>query len=109
VADVRPLYRLSAGDVTLDLRDLALTGTDTVRTTVQLGAGELTVLLPAGPADVRVHCEAGVGDLRCLDGEKSGFGHDLDRTDLGSDGGDGGGTIVLTASVGAGQVAVSRG
>lgn len=106
MAEVQPLYRHTAGDATLDLSQLTLAGTDTVLTTVQLGAGDLTVVLPPN-ADVEVYCEAGVGDITCLDDSQNGRNPRLDKLDLGPDG-VGGGKIVLNASVGAGDLQVSR-
>jgi phage shock protein PspC (stress-responsive transcriptional regulator) len=107
-AEVQPTYQLRAGDATLDLRELALPDSANVPTTVHLGLGELTVLLPAN-ADVTVHCEASVvGEVQCLDGSGEGPKAVVDRTDYGADGQGKGGTIVLNASVGTGQITVSR-
>ena len=107
VTDVQREYRLSAGDATLDLSQLRLSDTDVVTTTVQLGVGDLKVVLPPD-ADVDVRCEAtGVGDLKCLGDERDGRHPIVAKSDPGSDG-PGGGKIVLNATVGAGDVKVTR-
>ena len=103
---VQHQYRLSVGEATLDLRDLQLAGNDTVETSAQLGLGDLKVLLPQN-ADVRVNCEAGVGEVSCLGSEEQGPHSSVETSDNGADG-PGGGTIVLTASVGVGSLKVSR-
>lgn len=105
-AAVQPEYRLSVGDATLDLRDLQLANTETVATTVQLGLGDLKVLLPPD-ADVEVHCDAGLGEVSCLGQDSHGPDSSADVDDVGADG-TGGGKIVLTASVGTGSLKVSR-
>jgi phage shock protein PspC (stress-responsive transcriptional regulator) len=107
VGELQPEYRLGAGDATLDLRELKLSDTDTVHTAVRLGMGDLTVLLPP-EADVEARCEAGLGNITCLDGHDEGSHAAQDKLDTGPDG-PGGGKIVLTASVGTGDVEVSRG
>ncbi len=107
-AELQPTYRLSAGNASLDLRDLNLADSDEVRTSVQLGAGELNVLLPRN-ADVRVHCEASVGEVNCLGTTVNGVNPNTDRTDDGDDGPGKGGTLVLDVSLVTGHAVVSRG
>ncbi len=107
VAAVAPAYRLSAGDATLDLRQLPLTAADHVRTAVDLGAGNATVLVPSR-ADVTAHCHAGLGRLDCLGRTADGQHPDRTVVDAGP-GGPGGGLVDLEVSVGAGHVEVRRG
>lgn len=107
IGELQPTYRHSIGDATLDLRGLTLQDTDVVTTTVQLGLGDLNVLLPPN-ANVEVHCEAGLGEVNCLGGHASGHDPVQERLDLGADG-ERGGKIVLNASVGTGDLAVDRG
>jgi phage shock protein PspC (stress-responsive transcriptional regulator) len=107
-AALQPTYRLSAGNMSLDLRDLRLADTQEVTTTITLGAGELNVLLPRD-ADVELRCEAGVGEVDCLGDTTNGVDQSADRTDGGDDGPGKGGTIVLNVSLGAGQAVISRG
>jgi phage shock protein PspC (stress-responsive transcriptional regulator) len=111
VAELQPSYQRAAGDITLDLRGLPLTGTDTtsVSTTVSLGAGDVTVDVPAN-ADVTLKGSSGFGDVQFGDRKVSGPGSRLDVTDdLGADGVRSGRTIVLDLSTGAGDVEVHRG
>ncbi|MCD2192474.1 PspC domain-containing protein [Actinomycetospora endophytica] len=103
-AMVSPDYRTGLGDVDLDLTRLAVApGGAPIRTTVESGAGDVTVRVPAN-ADVTVTCQHGVGDMNCL-GSTSDV---TNRVDLGSDG-PGGPVIDLTARSGAGDLAVTRG
>ena len=57
-------YELGAGDATLDLRQLdsAATATTPQRISVEMGAGELTILVPNG-LDTRVDASVGFGDI----------------------------------------------
>lgn len=103
-AAVAPDYRTGLGDVHLDLTRLAVApGAPPVRTTVESGAGDVTVRVPA-TADVTVTCGSGVGDVDCLGVPRS----VNDHVDLGPDG-PGGPVIALTAHSGAGDVKVDRG
>jgi phage shock protein PspC (stress-responsive transcriptional regulator) len=102
---VAPAYETAFGDARLDLRGLATVppGAPPVRTQVQSGAGDVTVLLPAN-ADVTAACESGGGDVDCL-GRPGGGGR---MTDPGPDG-PGGPIIDLQARSGGGDVEVRRG
>jgi phage shock protein PspC (stress-responsive transcriptional regulator) len=112
VAQLQPSYRRSAGDITLDLSglDLAPAGSNAsdVRTSVQVGGGDATVLLPA-QADVTFSGDAGLGDVQ-FDGQKvSGPGAKLSVVDdLGSDGVRAGRLLVIDVQTGAGDVEVRR-
>lgn len=107
-AQLQPSYQRSAGDIDLDLRGLALTGTDPVATTVSLGAGDVTVLVPAD-TDVRLDGSAGLGDVSLGTQKVPGPGAKLDVEDLGADHVRSGQELVLTLSTGAGDVEVRRG
>lgn len=103
-AAVAPDYRTGLGDVDLDLTRLAVApGAAPIRTTVESGAGDVTVRVPEN-ADVTVTCGSGVGDVNCLGITSDVTGH----VDLGPDG-PGGPVIDLTAHSGAGDLVVSRG
>ncbi|EHR59503.1 putative stress-responsive transcriptional regulator [Saccharomonospora cyanea NA-134] len=103
---VQPVYERTAGDVQLDLTGLS--GSDSARTTVRSGAGNVTVLLPPD-ADVDYRCEAAVGNVECLGQEHNGIDTpELRGVDPGTDG-EGGPKITLTAKIGAGNVEVRRG
>lgn len=97
---VAPAYETAYGDAQLDLRDLP-PGPVPVRTQVQSGAGDVTVIVPA-TADVTATCESGAGSADCL-GRGAG-----PVTDLGPDG-PGGPRIDLQALSGGGDVEVRRG
>ena len=60
---VAPDYRTGLGDVDLDLTRLAVPpGAPPIRTTVETGAGDVTVRVPT-TADVTVSCGNGRGDV----------------------------------------------
>jgi len=109
VAQLQPDYRRNAGDVMLDLRGLDLSGTGDVRTSVEVGAGDAKVLLPAN-ADVTFTGEAGLGDVKFDDRKDDGPGARLAVTDdLGADGVRSGKLLTIDAHAGAGDVEVRRG
>ncbi|MEU3621622.1 PspC family transcriptional regulator [Amycolatopsis coloradensis] len=102
-SEVLPEYHRSAGNIDLDLTKLPA-GTP-VTTKVSNGAGNSTVLVPAG-AEVKVTCETGAGDVDCLGQSRSGVGEDtVDFTSAGSTGQ----KIVLQVKNGVGNVEVRRG
>ncbi|MFE4535036.1 PspC domain-containing protein [Streptomyces scopuliridis] len=111
VASVEPRYRLGSGIGTLDLTGLAVPKGQTVRTSAEVGAGQLKVVVPEG-VTVKVRATAGLGDIR-LPGEPP---NDVDispdqsreRT-LSPDAGSApAGTLELRLEVGLGQVEVTR-
>lgn len=107
-AELQPSYQRAIGDITLDLRKLDLAGAEPLRTSVSLGAGDVTVLVPAN-ADVTA-TESALGDMSFGDRETSGPNSPLDVTsDLGADGVRSGRELVLDLSTGAGNVEVRRG
>jgi len=113
VAQLQPSYRRTAGDITVDLTRLDLSApaggnTSDVRTSVQVGGGDATVLLPA-QADVTFTGTAGFGDVQ-FDGQKvSGPQSKLSVVDdLGSDGVRAGRLLVIDVQTGAGDVEVRR-
>jgi predicted membrane protein len=108
LAQLQPTYQRSAGDITLDLRQLPLRGTGPVATSVSVGAGEVTVLVPAD-TDVTLNGSAGLGDVSLGGQQVSGPGAKLDVENLGADGVRSGQELVLTLSTGVGDVAVRRG
>ena len=109
MAQLQPEYRRGAGDVTLDLRGLDLSGTGDVRTAIDVGAGDAEVRLPAN-ADVTFTGEAGLGDVE-FDGRKyEGPGARMAVTqDLGADGVRSGKLLTIDVHAGAGDVEVRRG
>jgi phage shock protein PspC (stress-responsive transcriptional regulator) len=99
-----PEYRHRFGNATLDLRSAPITGTYPAR--IQLGGGNLTVLLPAA-MDATVDAKAGVGQLNILGHDTGGPGSTVHVSDDGPDG-PGGGAVDLTIEIGAGNVEVKR-
>ena len=103
---VRPLYELGAGDLTVDLSTVNVSDLGApIRTRIDHGVGDLTVLVPAS-ADVRISVDQGIGNLDVLgqgatDGYFAGTGPAA-WTD------DGKPEFVLTIDSGAGDVEVSR-
>jgi phage shock protein PspC (stress-responsive transcriptional regulator) len=101
VADLRPAYRVAAGQLILDLRGLDLGGR-TVSVLASDGIGHLEVLVPPA-ATVVATGHVGAGEVRLF--EESWDGTHVDKTRT-SPGQDGGGRVVLRARVGIGQVEV---
>ncbi|WP_353650618.1 PspC domain-containing protein [Nakamurella sp. A5-74] len=98
-------YRLDAGHGILDLSSVTVQPGTTVVVSASVGAGNLDVMLPAGVA-AQVACTANLGSAKCLDQKDDGIGV---RADIAAAGDAQHGTIVLTAHVGTGEVAVTRG
>jgi phage shock protein PspC (stress-responsive transcriptional regulator) len=103
LADVDTPYRLAAGDLTVDLGAVDLTGTSS-RVVATVGAGTLTVVVP-DDATVVVDGEVGAGELRVLGRYDDGLGLDRRVVDAGTEGG---GRLLLRVRVGMGQLEVRR-
>lgn len=101
--DVRSPYRLAAGHLILDLRDIDLQGR-TLTVVASVAAGNLDIVVPNG-ADVDVDAHVGAGKLLVLGRVADGF--DLDRP-VQEAGPDGSGRLVLRARAGVGAVEVRR-
>ncbi|HYU57756.1 MAG TPA: hypothetical protein VEO00_06875, partial [Actinomycetota bacterium] len=100
---VPPAYRLVAGEIQIDLRQLAIQG-QTVNVTATVGAGHIAVFAPAGVRLV-VHGRAGAGQIDLLGVTYAGIRVSVDRTfgptsPLGS--------IVLDLRTGLGAIDVYR-
>lgn len=107
LADVQSEYRKSVGSITVDLT--ALPDSGSVRTSARLDVGEVVVIVPKN-ADVRVDCEAGLGDVSCLGQADSGGGSP--RATVSDDGADGEGGLFIDLDAivsGPGSVEVRRG
>lgn len=65
-------YSLDAGDATLDLRSVQVPAGQTRAVSVDLGLGNLTVLLPSGTT-AQVACATNVGSVSCLSEGADGF------------------------------------
>ena len=95
-------YRLGAGNLTVDLRDVSLPpGTTTVE--VGVGLGQAVVVIPSD-VPVRVHATAGTGQVVLFGRERNGF--DIDETVTRGDFRAARTRLVLEVSVGLGQVEV---
>ncbi|HEV2758383.1 MAG TPA: PspC domain-containing protein [Acidimicrobiales bacterium] len=101
--DIRSPYRLGAGSLTVDLRDIDLAG-QTVTVVASIAAGQMQVVLPAGVA-VEVDAHVGAGDLIILGRQSDGL--DI-RREVVEPGPEGAGRIVLRARAGIGEVEVRR-
>ncbi|HEY6739943.1 MAG TPA: PspC domain-containing protein [Actinopolymorphaceae bacterium] len=108
VEEIAPKYDVGFGDIRLDLSRVRFDDTTTVRTTVDLGAGGLRVVVPPD-VDVVLDADIGIGDLRAF-GRRYSEGFDVSRQvrNTGRDG-PGGGTLHLRADIGAGDMVVQRG
>jgi phage shock protein PspC (stress-responsive transcriptional regulator) len=102
INDVQPTYQHSAGNMIVDLSQLA--GSGTVHTTITEGAGNLSVRVPAD-ATVRASCHTNVGTVDCLGAHDNGPNADRQASQNGTDGL----TIIVTATNGAGYLEVTRG
>ena len=103
LAEVRSPYRLAAGELLVDLRDLDLQGS-TVTVVASVAAGSLRIVVPEGAA-VEVDAHVSAGDLDVLGRFSEGL--DVDRRVV-ENGREGGGRIILRADAGIGMVEVLR-
>ena len=108
LASVRDTYTFGVGSIVLDLRaldaaDLAAAGT--TRISVELGVGDLLVLLPEG-VTVVTSVELGVGQIDLAGRTSGGLGVSATRTLAGASADTG--TIVLDIEQGIGRVRVTR-
>ncbi|WP_084678581.1 PspC domain-containing protein [Actinopolymorpha alba] len=107
VAGIEPTYDYPTGRLSVDLSAVPFQDRQNVTTSVDMGAGDVTVIVPPH-VDVRFSGDVGVGDLTVFGNSES--GPDLSRStvDYGADG-PGGGVLTLKADVGIGRLAVERG
>ncbi|MFB6893694.1 PspC domain-containing protein [Kitasatospora sp. NPDC056327] len=104
-AGLQPKYTLGVGTLRLDLSAIDPAGA-ALATTVELGAGDLTVLVPAG-VTVEVRAETGLADVRVpgVDGNDDGPGKRTYQV-LPANGQTSRGSLGLTLKVGLGDVKV---
>ncbi|SFT44469.1 phage shock protein C (PspC) family protein [Geodermatophilus amargosae] len=99
--DVRPVYRLGAGDMDVDLSRVDVDDLDEpIEVRIEMGAGDLDVVVPAD-ADVRIEVEHGIGETEVF-GDSSGEGY------YRAPGGDDEPEFVLSFDHGVGDLEVSR-
>ncbi|HEV8116723.1 MAG TPA: hypothetical protein VGP53_10830, partial [Acidimicrobiales bacterium] len=96
-------YDHDAGQLVLDLARLPLAPGETRRTVAEVGAGELTVILPREASVVDVRARVGAGVANVFGRERGGPG--LDVTDSNTSPGDGG-RLALDLKVGIGSIRV---
>ena len=103
VAEVRSPYRLVAGELRLDLRNVDLSAR-TVPVVASVATGNIVVTVPRDVA-VELHGQVGAGDMVAFDRSWEGIGLDerVVRT-----GREGAGRLVLDLHVGLGQLEVRR-
>lgn len=106
IEDVVSAYRLTAGEMVLDLRDLDLRG-KRLDVVASIGAGSLLVRVP-GDVEVEVASRIAAGELRTPASATGRGGLGIDE-DLVVEGREGAGTLVLDLEVGIGEVEVTRG
>ncbi|HET7763118.1 MAG TPA: PspC domain-containing protein [Phycicoccus sp.] len=102
-------FNLGAGDATLDLARLQgqLTSTP-MKVDARLGAGNLTILVPAG-LTARVDGHVGIGEIRVDGGPDSGLQQSgTDRSVSTTIGGASTPDVVVTADVGIGQITIEE-
>ena len=100
VEDIRPVYRLGAGNMEIDLSDIDVDDiTRTVDVRIDHGAGDLEVTVPED-ADVRVVLDQGIGDIDLFGQSGDGYFRAED--------GDDDPEFVLTIEHSVGNVEVSR-
>ncbi len=100
VEEIRPVYRLGAGDMGIDLSDIDVDDiTRTVDVRIDHGAGDLEVTVPED-ADVRVFLDQGIGDIDLFGQSGDGYFRAED--------GDDDPEFVLTIEHSVGNVEVSR-
>lgn len=93
-------YRLDAGELVIDLREIDFEGR-TVEVDTEVGIGEVLVRLPAGLA-ADVSGQVGIGTVRVGDHECVGIGVEGEFSREGPEG-----KLVLDAEVGMGQIVVN--
>jgi hypothetical protein len=105
-AQVTSHYDLTLGTGELDLGNLRMTDGQTITTVAGVGVGNLYIVLPPN-VDAQIVCQAHVGNVDCLDQSNSGIPAEVDVRNSGPDG-PGGGTLILQARAGLGNVYVER-
>ncbi len=95
-----------AGSVHYDLSGLDFANADAESLSVDMGVGELLVIVPPN-VDVEVNGDVGVGELRAFGQMSGGFGQETRVIDVGGDG-KGGGSLALNLDLGVGSLEVRR-
>lgn len=104
MTEMQDRYELGAGNLGLDLRQLALPA-GTTHLAVDVGMGEIEVLVPEGLA-VAVSADSGTGEVVLFGDQQGGLGVNRDYETPGYDGADQ--RLSLDLSVGMGRIEVTR-
>lgn len=104
LVEVQDAYKLGIGELEVDLTAIEIPDGDVVQVQVELGIGEVRVLVPP-TVGLEVIGDLDIGDLKILDLQESGIGNDLraerDLPDAGK--------LVIDLDVGIGAGEVRRG
>ncbi len=103
VVDVRHVYRLGAGQLTVDLTQVPFAG-ERIGLPASVAMGQLVVVVPPG-LSVQIHAAADAGEVDLFGQRYDGLKTSVDRTFV-SDASPG--TLVLDLRAGFGQVTLSR-
>ena len=108
-AEVRSLYEIGAGEMTVDLSAVDLSDVDEpIRTRIEHGVGDLDVVVPRS-ADVVVRVDQGIGDVRVFGGDDADGGELVPGAGSAAWTDDDQAEFVLTIDMGVGDLEVSRG
>ncbi len=99
--DIDREYRLAAGSLTIDFRKVGLAPQENVTVDIEVGAGELIVIVPAD-AGLIVEASVGIGSLVILGRERAGIGVSDAVNESGN------GTFIIGARTGFGTVSIVR-
>ena len=99
--DIDSQYRLAAGSLTIDFREVGLGPQQDVSVDISVGAGQLIVIVPAD-AGLLVEASVGIGSLDLLGRERAGIG----LSDVVNESGKG--TLIIDARTGFGTVSIVR-
>jgi phage shock protein PspC (stress-responsive transcriptional regulator) len=106
---VRSLYEIGVGEMTVDLTDVDLSDLDEpIRTRIDHGVGDLNVLVPRS-ADVIVRVDQGLGDVRVFGGNDAEDGRLVPGTGSADWTDDGQAEFIISLDLGIGDAEVSRG
>ena len=103
VADVRPEYRLAAGQLQIDLSQVRF-GSQPATIDARVAVGEMRITVPSGQP-VTIHADA-TGSIQALGRETSGY---KVHSDISQSGSERLGQLTLNLRVGVGSIIVARG
>jgi hypothetical protein len=104
VADLQQPYELGAGEMIIDLTELAVEPQDDIEVNAEMGFGSLQVRVP-DDVGVIIEAEADLGDIDALDQTNEGADQSVTVEEPGPEGS---ATFALDLSVGFGEIVVER-